>query len=193
MQIRKADNQANITGADESSKTESSVSNKARSSRGIAESESKFETPKANPLFNERTYPSSRSATSNENTAQSSAGANNNSTGTIADGTSNTIFIGEEAAEGSTTPPAQDQQSGVPPIQDGTSNTIFIGEEAAEGSTTPPAQDQQSGVPPIQDGTSNTIFIGEEAAEDSTTPPAQDQQSGVPSNSRWHFQYDIHW
>ncbi|MCI0446219.1 hypothetical protein L0152_23765, partial [bacterium] len=202
VQIKKLDRQVSTTGTEESRKSESSASNKPKSSKGIAESESKFETAKPSSLFQSSTYSAVRSAErKNENLIrnQNTAPHSNNSTTTITDGTSNTIVVGEQQRTESTQETSSGQQRNTTTITDGTSNTILIGEQEStestqEQSTNPPSQDQSAGTPvtgrdgdnqqtsttTITDGTSNTIIIGgqestESTQEQSTNPPSQDQ------------------
>ena len=76
-----------------------------------------------------------------------------NAPGEIADGSSNTIFIGEDVPPTDVPPPP----TSVGQITDGSSNTIFVGEDAL--STDAPLRPTNVGQ--ITDGSSNTIIIGE--------------------------------
>ena len=177
MQIKKIDGPTGTTGAEESKKSESP--SKPKTSKGIAESESKFETPRSNPLFS-----SSRSSTR---------------TATITDGTSNTIVVGEQSPPPKA-PQPHDQNHQQPNlttigdgssrtvsvgVSDGTSNTIVVGEQtpqppsielSSQGQKTPVttkdgsqigngSESQQPGVVTIGDCSSNTIVPQEDSTE----------------------------
>jgi Protein of unknown function (DUF1559) len=123
VQIKKLDRQVSTTGPEESQKSESSVISKPKSSKGIAESESKFETAKPNSLFQSSAYSTVRSAEKkSENLVRNlnteSHSNSSSSTTSITDGTSNTIVVGEQNTasrpEASTTPASQDQTAGTP-------------------------------------------------------------------------------
>jgi hypothetical protein len=98
----------------------------------------------------------------------------------VTDGTSNTIFIGEDGSvrqvsDGLSTPSPDGEpilEETPPAVNDGTSNTIFIGEDGSvrqvsDGLSTPPPDGEpilEETPPAVTDGTSNTIFIGEDGS-----------------------------
>lgn len=174
VQIKKLDRQVGVTGAEENKKGESS--SKPRISKGIAESESKFEIPKQSSLFQNSRYSAARSTT-------------------IADGSSNTIVFGEQQTDESTQESSNDQQTSSGNVTDGTSNTFIVGEQSSEStqqqSTNPPNQDKTSGQPVFSsdatttEGQSSVIVVDEEGTKDqggsgqgiSTLPSSPVEQS----------------
>ncbi len=196
VQIKKLDRQVSTTGAEESQKSESSLTSKPKSSKGIVESGSKFETAKPNSLFQSSAYSTVRSAerkseslVRNLNTERHSN--SRSSTTSITDGTSNTIVVGEqntastpEAGTSLTGTASDHQQARLTTITDGTSNTIVVGEQPSteatqEQSTNPPSQDRTPGTSESSTaggGANVQNGSGESSPETSTIPSSQDQQ-----------------
>jgi hypothetical protein len=174
MEINKAGRPTVTSEKQDSSKTESFTNSKTRTSKGIAESESKFETLKPNSLFQDAVCSSNRNPRS--------AGGTSNTTSSITDGTSNTIQVGEQSS-------GEQPTNQVPPITDGTSNTIQTGEQSADSTRGTPLEgrpnngtntgNQQSSVPTITDGTSNTIQVGAQSSESSEDPVLHNEGSPV--------------
>jgi hypothetical protein len=170
VQIKKLDKPVSTTGAEESQKSQFSGNSKSRSSKGIAESESKFESAKPGSLFQTSKYSSARSTT-------------------IADGSSNTIVVGEQqdgtsAPQGTklqgtggqktSTLPSSEQQQPVG-TKDGSTigstgegrqpNLVVIGDGSVR-TVTPEIGQQQNTT--VTDGTSNTIIVGEQNASEAS-------------------------
>lgn len=86
-----------------------------------------------------------------------------NAPGEIADGSSNTIFIGEGVPPTDVPPPP----ASIGQITDGSSDTVFIGEVVSPTDVPPPP----TSIGQITDGSSNTVFIGEGASPTDVPPP----------------------
>jgi len=137
MRIGKLDNHTAVAGTEAPGKDNPAGLNKSRSSIGIAAAKNTFETAKQKSLFQdipglaEKHSKSADGGVLQRESAGRPAGRSETRTGspgaastaTIADGTSNTVVVGEQASGGG---------GGAGAITDGTSNTIAFEEQPAD-------------------------------------------------------------